>query len=396
MLGSPSKPLQSGSEQSRLSTSAAQPVKVAILFSNYGPYHFARVNDFHQRCEQVGMSCVAIELARSEATYAWVSEVATPYPFVSVIPDRQLEQVRTSELVKRVFATLNQVNPSVIAIAGYGIPGMIAAGVWAMLHRKPMVLLSASKEDDASRSQWKERVKGWFVNRYDAALVGGQPQKRYLVKLGMSPDRVFTGYNVVGNDAFAPEKIRSLPRPIERPFFLAVNRFVPRKNLVRLISAYAAYREQVCDRAWDLVLCGEGSAQAEIEAHIRDYDLEAVVHLPGFLQQAELLPYLAHAECFVHTSLQEQWGLVINEAMAAGLPVIVSNRCGCYEDLIVEGETGLGFDPEDTEALTRCLVRLSSSDYRAMGEAGLRRIQKFSPAYFAEGLDQAVQCALAK
>jgi len=370
--------------------------KVAVLFSNYGPYHFARVNQFHVQCVAAGMQCVGIELARSEATYAWIAEVQTPYPFVSIVPDQQLEQVDTEELIKRVFSTLNRIDPTVIAIAGYGIPGMVAAATWAILRRKPMVLLSASKEDDASRSVWKERIKAWFINRYDAALVGGQPQKRYLVKLGMPENRVFTGYNVVGNETFAPEKIRSLARPIERPFLLAVNRFVPRKNLVRLMSAYAAYRETVGDRAWDLVLCGEGSSQAEIEAKIQEHQLEAVVHLPGFLQQAELLPYFAHAECFVHTSLQEQWGLVINEAMAAGLPVIISNRCGCYEDLVIEGETGFGFDPEDTEALTRCLVKMSSIEHHAMGEAGLRRIQKFSPAYFAEGLYQAVQSALAK
>ncbi|MER3476056.1 MAG: hexosyltransferase [Leptolyngbya sp. ERB_1_2] len=370
--------------------------KIAVLFSNYGPYHFARVNQFHIQCSASGMQCVGIELARSEATYAWVAEVKTPYPFVSIVPDQQLEQVRIQELIKRVFATLNRIDPTVIAIAGYGIPGMIAAATWAILRRKPMVLLSASKEDDASRSIWKERIKAWFINRYDAALVGGQPQKRYLVKLGMPENRVFTGYNVVGNETFAPEKIRSLPRPIERPFFLAVNRFVPRKNLVRLILAYAAYRETVGDRAWNLVLCGEGSSQAEIEAKIQEHQLEAVVHLPGFLQQAELLPYFAHAECFVHTSLQEQWGLVINEAMAAGLPVIISNLCGCYEDLVIEGETGFGFDPEDTEALTHCLVKMSSIEYHTMGEAGLRRIQKFSPAYFAESLYQAVQSALAK
>lgn len=378
------------------STSVTQVPTVGILFSNYGPYHFARVNGFHAECERLNLKCVAIELARSEATYAWVAEVATPYPFVSIFPDQQLEQIHTTALFERVFHTLNQINPTVIAIAGYGIPGMIAAAIWAMLHKKPMVLLSASKEDDASRSVWKERIKAWFINRYDAALVGGQPQKRYLIKLGMPEHKVFTGYNVVGNDTFAPDKIRSLPRPIEAPFFLAVNRFVPRKNLVRLVSAYAAYRKAVGDRAWNLVICGEGSSQAEIEAKIQECHLEAVVHLPGFLQQSELLPYFAHAECFVHTSLQEQWGLVINEAMAAGLPVIVSNRCGCYEDLVIEGETGFGFDPEDSDALTRCLIQMNSIDHRAMGKAGLDRIQRFSPSYFAEGLYQAVQSALAQ
>jgi 1,2-diacylglycerol 3-alpha-glucosyltransferase len=374
----------------------AQQTKVVVLFANYGPYHLARVNSFHELCTKYDIQCVAIELARSEATYAWVAAVEKlPYPFISVLPDHQLEQVSSSQVIKRLFAVLNRVNPSVLAIAGYALPAMLAAKAWATIHHKPTVLFSASKEDDASREQWKESVKGWLVNQYDAALVGGAPQKRYLEKLGMPSDHIFLGYNVVGNDAFAPENIRGLPRPISRPYFMAVNRFVPRKNLLALISAYAAYRQKAIAQPWDLVLCGEGSLRPQLEEKIREYGLEDVVHLPGFLQQNELLPYLAHAGCFVHPSLQEQWGLVVNEAMAAGLPVIVSNCCGCYEDLVIEGVNGFGFDPEDTAALTHCLIQVSSDDLdrTAMGQAGLRHIQKFSPAYFAEGLYHAVTCA---
>ena len=371
--------------------------KVAVLFANYGPYHLARVNSFNELCTKRHLQCVAIELARSEATYAWVTTVEqVPYPFISVIPDQQLEQVNLYQVIRRLFATLDKVNPNILAIAGYGHPAMVAAAVWTMLRGKPAIVMSASKEDDAARTWWKEKLKGWFLNQYRAALVGGFPQKRYLSKLGIPLDRVFLGYNVVGNAAFSPERIQVLPRPIAQPFFLAVNRFVPKKNLLTLISAYAAYRQQTNQKPWDLVLCGEGALRSQIEEKIQEYGLEEVVHLPGFLQQDQLLPYFAHASCFVHTSLQEQWGLVINEAMASGLPVIVSNRCGCYEDLVVEGTTGFGFSPEDTQALTRLMIKISSDqvNLQAMGQASLDHIQKFSPSYFAEGLYQAVKYAL--
>jgi glycosyltransferase involved in cell wall biosynthesis len=114
------------------------------------------------------------------------------------------------------------------------------------------------------------------------------------------------------------------------------------------------------------------------------------------LQQDELLPYFAHAKCFIHASTTEQWGLVVNEAMAAGLPVIVSNRCGCFEDLVVTGVNGFGFNPENQEELTNLMSKMSSVDVdlESMGKASLQHIEKYSPDYFAQGLNSAIEYAL--
>ncbi|NEO65818.1 MAG: glycosyltransferase, partial [Moorea sp. SIO4G2] len=91
------------------------------------------------------------------------------------------------------------------------------------------------------------------------------------------------------------------------------------------------------------------------------------------------------------------WGLVVNEAMAAGLPVLVSNRCGCFEDLVVEGINGFGFNPYDREQLTKLMFKVSSGeiDLDNISQAALQHIHKFSPEYFAQGLIKAVEYALA-
>lgn len=108
------------------------------------------------------------------------------------------------------------------------------------------------------------------------------------------------------------------------------------------------------------------------------------------------MPYFAHAKCFVHASIQEQWGLVVNEAMAAGLPILVSNRCGCYEDLIIEGVNGFGFDPENQEELTNLMIKMSSGDVylETIGKAHLQHIEKYSSDYFAQGLNGAIKFAI--
>jgi glycosyltransferase involved in cell wall biosynthesis len=81
----------------------------------------------------------------------------------------------------------------------------------------------------------------------------------------MPADAIFLGYDVVGNESYHPNKIRSLPAPLPKPYFLTINRFVPKKNLLFLISSYAAYRQTAGTQAWDLVLCGDGQLRPQIE-----------------------------------------------------------------------------------------------------------------------------------
>ena len=372
--------------------------RIAIVFTNYGPYHLARLRSVHEQCSRIGWEVVGIELARKQVEYAWKSNVeGLNFKVVSVIEDQQLEQTKLIHLLQRLYAVLSQLNPEILVIAGYGRPAMLATLLWSFWKQKATVLLSETKKDDVPRFWGRENLKKWLLKWYKAALVGGQPQRRYLMELGIPANAIFLGYNVVGNDFYHPIKIRSLPIPLHTSYFLAINRFVPKKNLLFLISSYAAYRQAAGSNAWNLVLCGDGQLRPQIEKYITDLALEDTVHLPGFLQQEELLPYFAHAHCFVHASIQEQWGLVVNEAMAAGLPVLVSNRCGCFKDLVIEGVNGFGFDPENPQMLTDLMLKMSSEEVnlKAMGEASLEHIQNFSPDYFAQGLMQAAKYALA-
>jgi glycosyltransferase involved in cell wall biosynthesis len=373
-------------------------LSIGILFSSYGPYHIARVEGLLNCPQMPYKQIVALELSRSQEEYPWKAKTdSLEFSLVSVIQKQTLEKTNIFQLLQRLNHVLNKVNPSVIAIAGYFQPSMLFALMWCLWHRKPAILLSESTENDAPRSWWRERIKSLIVKRYKAALVGGHPHKRYLIKLGVPEEAIFLGYDVVGNNTFNPSKIKSLSKPVEKSYFLAINRFIPKKNLSFLILSHAAYHQIVGEQAWDLVICGDGQLRSHLEQQIIELGLKNCIHLPGFLQQDELLPYLAHASCFIHTSIQEQWGLVVNEAMAAGLPVLVSNRCGCFEDLVLEGVNGFGFDPDNQAELAQLMVKISSGelDLQAMSKASLEHIQNFSPDYFGQGLMQAVEYALA-
>lgn len=370
-------------------------MKIAALTSVSGSYIVPRYSAAANRFREHDI--YLLELGQTSITYPWNHpDCKTPYKRV-VLSEQPSENQSVANQCVNILNALQKIHPDLLIIAGYSRPSMLTALVWSIYHKKPAILVSASKENDTSRYWWREAFKGLVIKGFSSALVGGKPQKRYLIKLGMKPNSIFTGYNVVGIDNFHPNRIRSFPNYYQKPYFLAVNRFVPKKNILRLIDAYNIYRRVSDSTPWDLVLCGDGELRTEIEKKIAKLNLQEYVSLPGFLQQEQLLPYFAHASCFIHASIQEQWGLVVNEAMAAGLPILVSNRCGCYEDLIVDGVNGFGFDPENSQQLTELMLKISSKDIdsQRIGNAALEHIQKFSPDYFAEGLMQAIEYALA-
>jgi 1,2-diacylglycerol 3-alpha-glucosyltransferase len=370
-------------------------MRIVAFTSVSGPYIVARYSAFKKKLFDDHFFSL-VELGKTSKTYLWNSDLKTPYDRI-ILSNKSIETQSLVYSVKKIVKILATTNPDILIVCGYySVPAMFYVILWSLWNDKPIILLSDSKYDDEPRIFWKEYLKFLIVKRYKAALVGAESHKQYLTKLGMLPKSIFFGFDVVENQSFNPDKIRHLPCPLSQFYFLTVSRFVSKKNLFLLIRAYAEYRRINDNLSWDLVLSGDGELRPQIEQQINELGLQKFIHLPGFLQQEELLPYFAHASCFIHASTQEQWGLVVNEAMAAGLPVIVSNRCGCFEDLVIQGVNGFGFDPTNQQELTDLMLKMSSGkvDLAMMGEASLKHIQKYSPDYFAQGLMKALEYSL--
>jgi glycosyltransferase involved in cell wall biosynthesis len=120
-----------------------------------------------------------------------------------------------------------------------------------------------------------------------------------------------------------------------------------------------------------------------------------IVYFPGFRQIEELPRFYAHAGAFVHASTTEQWGLVVNEAMASSLPVIVANRVGCAQDLVEEGCNGFTFDPYDVDQLAQLMLKISVYDFplAAFGRESSRIIAGWGLERFASGLEASARMA---
>jgi glycosyltransferase involved in cell wall biosynthesis len=131
-----------------------------------------------------------------------------------------------------------------------------------------------------------------------------------------------------------------------------------------------------------------------LEKESRELRLGGQVNFAGLKTAKETVLYYAFAGCFVLPSTREPWGLVVNEAMASGLPVIVSSRCGCVEDLVEPGGNGFLFDPAHDGELTDRMLTIAESSPRVIGKMGQRSreiIAGYTPEHWAAEVARAVQ-----
>jgi 1,2-diacylglycerol 3-alpha-glucosyltransferase len=379
-------------------------MKLAVCFTNFGPYHLARLRALAARLAERGDRLVAYEVAGSERTYPWTRcRHDEPFEWTTLFPDRVLEAIAPEECRSAMVVALEDDRPDALGIVGYARPESMTAARWARRRRRPTVLMSESQEIDRPRVWWKELIKRRRVGLFDAAVVGGPSHRDYLVQLGMDADRIALGYNAVDNDYFATAARRWREDPSGRiglpaaPYFLSVCRFVPEKNLIRLIEAFARYRRGASEQpAWDLVLCGDGPGKAQVEAAVEASGFAVAIHRPGFLQVDDLPRWYAHAGAFVLPSLMEPWGLVANEAAASGLPLLVSRRAGCSATLVLESDaiTGARFDPTDVGEIAARLswmAAISDESREAMGRRAAENVALWGPDRFAQGNMEAIE-----
>jgi glycosyltransferase involved in cell wall biosynthesis len=303
-----------------------------------------------------------------------------------------------------LFQVLDEIQPAVVCVNGWSLPGSIETLAWCASRKVPAVVMSDSAAHDSPRSWWKEAVKTKLLSFASAVLAAGRLHVEYAIELGVPKSRVFQGYDAVDNVHFelgadtARRDQANLRTQLKLPvkYFLTCCRFEAKKNLPRLLEAYSKYRTSVGGEAWSLVLAGDGYERPALEALTRRLGIEESVHFIGARSYVELPAVYGLASAFVHASTTEQWGLVVNEAAAAGLPLLVSERCGCAPELVRPGVTGLLFDPYDTEAISNAMTSIASprTDLNTIGLAARLTAREWSPERFADGLVQAVRVAL--
>ena len=177
---------------------------------------------------------------------------------VTVFPTSDCNSRPGSEIVRRLTAVLDEIRPDALAIPSWGDRYALEALAWGVRTRTPNVVMTDSNQYDKSRKLLAEWAKRRIVSLFQAGIVASKDHRTYLEILGMPNERVFPGYDVVDNDHFArgaadagsdAPRVRSALR-LPQHYFLVSARFVEKKNLPRLLEAFAKYRELAGKRAW--------------------------------------------------------------------------------------------------------------------------------------------------
>ena len=263
---------------------------------------------------------------------------------------------------------------AVIFFVGWGTVSSILGMAACWRAGIPFFLFSDSSfvpASDSLPSRLRDRAMRWLCRRATGFLVSGELNARYYEHYGADPTRFFRVPWAIDNERFetasrfAPgERDAMRTRFGVAPDQTAVifsGKLIPRKGPLTLLEAISkmAHRDRVA-----VVFLGQGELRGALEEYATTHGVQ--VHFSGFVNQADLPKHYAAADVFVLPSFDDPRATVINEAMACGLPIVVSDRCGPVGDIARDGDNALVFHAGDTDALAAALDLLAR-------DAGLRR-----------------------
>jgi glycosyltransferase involved in cell wall biosynthesis len=313
----------------------------------------------------------------------------------------------------RVAGFFSLVNPAIITelqrerysalwIHGHSyITYLLAIGA-AKLFQIP-VLMRCETHLKLHRSSFKRLVRkpvmSLFYRMCDGCLAIGTRNREFYRHHQVGEEKIFLTPYAVDNEFFMSKAASHRKQqaslreayglPLNKPVILFASKMAPRKRAMDLLQAYQQVRERAKDGA--LVFVGSGSEEERLKSYTHSQAIPDVYFL-GFRNQSELPQLYAISDLFILPSENEPWGLIINEVMCAGLPVIATEEIGAVADLVKHGENGFIYQTGDIAMLASNLeLLLSDAELRQrMGEASYRIISNWS---FEEDV-QGVQMAL--
>jgi len=285
------------------------------------------------------------------------------------------------------------------------IHGWAPLNNWLVLLSKIPLFLRAENplNQELLKPKWKieikKRILGSFFKRISAFLFIGEENKKLYQFYGVEKEKLFFTPYAVDNERFITEakKYKDKKEKLKeelgispgKTVILFVGKLIEKKRPLDLIDAY----EKIASNNKALVFIGNGEQKDKIVKRIKEKNLEDV-YLAGFKDQADMPRYYALADIFVLPSgLGETWGVVVNEAMCAGLPIIISDVVGCGSDLALDGENGYIFPLGDTDQLKNFLEELirDPDKRKRFGGKSLNIIRAHSYKQDVEGILKALQ-----
>lgn len=319
--------------------------KILVIWDSLGDYHHARINALIGLigAENVSVAC----MGKLDKTYLWENSPNKAYK-VHYLSQKAVHQFDFFTRIYQIIQLLKKEKITHIAQPGFARVEYLFMLFVAPLWGKKIIFFA---ESWYSGGAFRDRLKGLLIRgTVHKMLVSGIRAQKYYNEFCKIPlNMIESGYSVVDNEHFAR---KTKPLQLEHPYLLTVARYSSEKNLTTLIQAY---RASALYQQWVLVLIGDGPQRTELESMVKiDADW---IKLEGWKTYEQLPAWYQGARAFILPSTFEPWGLVVNEALAAGCSVLASSSCGCIEDLLGEHHPYI-FEAKDQERLTNLMNQL--------------------------------------
>lgn len=329
--------------------------KVIFLWENFGPMHV-------DRCDAVAQSnlnVIGLELYGRSDTYEWIPESGQSFKKVTLFNEGR---PRSLTLVRKLIAYRLKHGKANWFLCHYEWWEILFFAFFLRMLGDKVFTMNCSKFDDFPRNSLKEAFKRFYFLPYVGAIGSGIRSKDYFRFHGIPVNKIAVDYNTL-----SLERIRKMSGGMPAPqgvafaerHFTIVARLVPKKNLHMALHAYALYKENSA-QVRPLHICGSGPLEEELKALARTLGILDDVIFHGFIQTEEISKLLASTFALLLPSIEEQFGNVVIEAQAMGLPVLLSDVCGARDCLVRTGVNGFIFEPDNPQGLAWFMKTLES------------------------------------
>lgn len=372
------------------------PPRVAILFTQFAPYHLDRIEAAARRLAGRA-EVVAIECASASETYDWEPPRGiADAERITLFPGRVYEELGRIERYAAYRAATRGIE-LVLTGVPYSEPDIIALAWTRRREGMRTIAMTCSKADDTPRVSWRERAKALLLGGFSGAIVAATRSRDYLCGLGFANRPILPGYNTMSMARIQAQAAGIEPIAWEERPFVFVGRLVEKKNLAVLLDAYARYVVRA-ERARRLVLVGKGPLEIPLRQIAAELGIAGFIDFVGHHDSAGVARRLAGSLALVLPSREEQWGLVVNEAVALGIPSLVSDRVGSGDALVRDGRSGVVVEHLDVGCMAAAMHEFAEDEvqWRVMAAGAAERAWLADSERFADAVELLLDCSSAK
>ncbi|MBK9401132.1 MAG: glycosyltransferase family 4 protein [Bacteroidetes bacterium] len=247
---------------------------------------------------------------------------------------------KTYFFYRGLWKQLRTIKPWRIISSGFS-PATIICAFHKFIYGTPFLIWSGTIELGARKTKWWRKLfRKVLLKKATSFITYGTKASEYLEGLGAKKESVYMAMNTVDTTFFREETnaARSRIKKQDNFTFAYLGYLVPRKNVHKIIEAAAVLSKTRKD--FRIIIIGDGVSKADLEREVMDQQLKGLIQFRGYLQKQELPAVFAETDALLFQTDFDIWGLVLNEAMAAGIACMASNKAGAVYDLIEEGKTG--------------------------------------------------------